>query len=138
MTRHSLTRTISVACMLLAFGALARAGDMVRCAPQAGPALNPDVTCARGAAVAPAPAVTKASPVSTRVSWQAEPSASDGQVRETAWAKARPANRRPAPDTMTVKAARSSMQLADQGSAYQHQQKFAALDLRGEHWFDFR
>ena len=138
MTRHSVTRTISVACMLLAFGALARADDIVHCAQQAGPRLHTDVPCAGEAAAAPARAVTEASAVGARVSWQGGPFATEGQVRETAWAKNRPANRRPAPDAMTVQAARSSLQLMDQGSTYPRRQKFAALDLRGEHWFDFR
>jgi hypothetical protein len=136
MTHHYFTHTIFLGWILVVFAGFARA-DTVQCVDETGTVTYTDVPCENGADAARASALTDSSPVRAKVSSPAGTFTAVGEARESAWVKKPASNRKLAPDVATVKAARSSMLLMDRAASLLRQQKFAALDLRSQRWFDF-
>jgi hypothetical protein len=136
MTHHYFGRTIVFGCMLLVFAGFARA-DIVKCVDETETVAYMDVPCENGADSVRASALTNPSTISARVSSRANSIAATAEIRKAAWVTKRAGNRSLSSDVATLKSARSSMLLMDQESSLLRQKKFAALDQKGRHWFDF-
>lgn len=144
MNRHTFRSSIFITAMLAASAAFAGA-DIVKCIDQNGkvtltdaqcgegiqavveqagaeadPALSPENEAAAGAAPPVAPAVRRAP--TQRVAYAPQ------QIQHDNWTAARPAGRMLARDVETLKAARLSMQVLDDASATQRQQRLAGLN----------
>jgi hypothetical protein len=135
MTRHYFTPTILLGCILFVFGGLARA-EVLQCVDDRGAVTYTNLPCENNTDPVPDGAVSSSALAKTKggVSAAVTYTASE-ETHESAWAKRPASNSNTALDIETLKAARSSMLVRNQGSP---RQEFVALDLRSQHWFDFR
>ena len=141
MNRQTLAPTISLGCLLLAFGGFANA-DIVQCTGGAATVTYTDGACQSGANAVRVSGAANGFVVNLRTSDTAaeKPSAFVvlKEAREAARIKKTMEARTVSRDAATLQGAKTAMQMDDQAALLSRQERLVALELKGQQgWFRF-